>query len=119
MSNLASVPYAERMTLALSNGKTGLALLRDYGLRTGELLYFVNFVKNSLAKDSQIGGLSPTLMTESLKSSIASLVEEISEEITSVEGEPGKNEIEILSGKVEQLINIFQKAAGISYSRAT
>jgi len=48
---MASVPFIERMTLALGNGITGLTILQEYGIKTGELEYFIDFVKSSLSSE--------------------------------------------------------------------
>jgi hypothetical protein len=76
---MASLPKLEKFLFTLSTGLTGLELLKEYGIQSSELQYFINFCKEP--HDLSVSAMGPSNLTqrqnERIKVSYSKIVDEM------------------------------------------
>lgn len=75
---MASLPKLENFLFTISTGITGFQLFDEYGIKSDELHYFINFCKsdNDLSV-SAMGPCSSTRYNERIQKSLNNIVEEV------------------------------------------
>lgn len=59
---VASLPKMEKFLFTISTGITGLEILKDFGIKSTELEYFINFCREK--QDLSVSAMGPSSLTQ-------------------------------------------------------
>lgn len=109
---MASLPKLEKFLFTISTGITGLELLKEFGVETNELEYFINYCRET--PDLSVNAMGPSYLIERYTPQIKSSYDHIISEMKAFSKTAPKEKIGCMITELEALHDLISRVYNVS-----
>jgi len=109
---MASLPKLEKFLFTISTGITGLELLKEFGVETNELEYFINYCRET--PDLSVNAMGPSYLIERYTPQIKSSYDHIISEMKVFSKTTPKEKISCIITELEALHDLISRVYNVS-----